>query len=82
MLQHLQIMEENEAKIAELLKEVAAIQAQVDAVGRDVFQDFSDRLGIADIHDFHERVAERQSRQGHRRQSLLEDISKSSNSIQ
>ena len=46
-----------------------------------MFRDFGARLGIKDIHDFHERVAARQNEQGHRRQSIVENLSKSTNSI-
>jgi len=71
--------------IQEQIEEVETSAAQLDekvaAIGRAVFEDFSERLGIADIHDFHERVAARQNAQGHRRQSILENLSKSSNSI-
>ena len=56
-------------------------RTKVATIGRQVFKDFGARLGIEDIHDFHERVAARQNEQGHRRQSIVENLSKSVNSI-
>jgi hypothetical protein len=76
-----QKLQATEAQIAEVEQELSSMKEKVANVGRQVFKDFSARLGIKDIHDFHERVAARQSEQGHRRQSILQVVAKATSLI-